>query len=215
MTDHPGMSNLHVVLLSNGGLRSLVAAALTLHDADRVCLTLLHAIDGRDNAIVRLEHVRRQAGYFNTTRISELDVPYLYGHSAGPEGMSIGTLVQPHLLLAAVSHARRPQAEQVIWPASFNGDANAMARATEQMLLCEHLGDLEGPMPQVSAPLLELTDQQIVELGGQLEVPWRLAWSCLGQNETPCHACSACHRRQAAFAEAGMLDGTAKPVHAS
>ena len=91
----------------------------------------------------------------------------------------------------------------------------AMARATEQMLLCEHLGDLEGPMPQVSAPLLELTDQQIVELGGQLEVPWRLAWSCLGQNETPCHACSACHRRQAAFAEAGMLDGTAKPVHAS
>lgn len=201
------MAGTHVLILSSGGLRSLVATALMAQDADRPRLMLLHVVDGRDNAVTRLEFVRRQADHFRITRIGELDLTHLYGQGLGPDGEPIGTLVNPQILLAAITQARLGQCERVIWPVSCNVDVKTIASAMERMLLCEHLADLEAvPMPSLVAPLLELSDQQIIELGGQLDVPWALAWSCLRQGDQPCRACPACKRRQLAFEKSGMVD---------
>lgn len=206
------MSTAHLAILNSGGPRSLVAAALALRGPEKVRVTLVHIVDGRDNAVLRLEHVRQQAEALGITRVAELDLPHLFGHGqgAGPEGRPIGTVAAPQMLLAAVAHARQVQAQRLVWPISAAGDLKAIARATEQMTLCGHLCDLEGvPMPLIEAPLLEFTDRQVVELGAQLGVSWYLGRSCLGGVERPCRTCAACRRRAAAFEEAGLLDPAA------
>lgn len=179
---------------------------------EKVRVTLIHVVDGRDNAVTRLEHVRQQAEALGITRVADIDLPHLFGHGqgAGPDGRPVGTLVGPQILLTAVAHARQAQAERLIWPVSGGGDVKAIARITEQMMLCGHLCDLEGvPMPALDAPLLEYTDAQIVELGGQLGVSWYLTRSCLASGPRPCRTCTACRRRAAAFEQAGILDPVA------
>jgi len=197
------------MLLSSGGLRSLVATGLTLANQENIRLTLLHVQDERDNAIVRRDYVRRQAEHFSISRVSELDLPQAYGHGhgRGPQGEPLGTLVTPQMLLAGLAEAYRQQAVRLIWPGSYNADARAMGRGSEQLLLCQHLTEAEPtPMPELEAPLLEMSDQQVVELGAHLEVPWELAWSCQEQGERPCRSCGGCRRRKAAFEAAGIVD---------
>ena len=209
------MPSQHVAILNSGGLRSLVATALTCSSGEKLRITLLHVLDGRENTATRLEYVRRQAEFFSIYHVHEIKMPHLFGHGFGksPTGEPMGTLASAQILIAALGHARFNQAEKIIWPASFNCEPKAMAKATEQILLCEHLAQIEGsPMPALNDPLLEMTDQQIIELGGQLQVPWRLAWSCTNQNKSPCRTCPACRRRKNAFEKAGVIDPVEKLV---
>jgi 7-cyano-7-deazaguanine synthase len=208
----------HALILHSGGLRSLVATALTLENDQKTRLSLLHAHDGRDNDRARMGYAHRQAEHFNIARVHELDLPHLYGHGhgKGPAGEPLGPLVAPQLLLAALSTARLVQAGRVIWPASFDADFNTVARATEQAVLADQSGDYDiGDAPRVDTPLLELSDRQVVELGAELNVPWALSWSCLGSAELPCRACPGCRRRKAAFQAAGVVDPIEKPVRAA
>ena len=122
-------------------------------------------------------------------------------------------LTRPQLLLAGLAEARHQQAEAVIWPVSLNGDAQQGAQATEQSVLCEHLAESESEQtPRIETPLLEMTDQQVVELGGQLGVDWQLAWTCTRPGEHPCRACGGCRRRQQAFDKAGIVDTQVEQV---
>ena len=197
------------MLLSSGGLRSLVALGLTLANHEALRLTLLHVRDGRDNGGARQEHAIAQAEHFGIARVTELHLPHAYGHGygRGPGGEPLGTLVPPQMLLMALAEARWQQAARVIWPVSVNAESRSLAQASEQMQLCRHLAEAEaGGMPEIEAPLLEMSDQQVIELGAQLDVPWRLAWSCLGQGERPCRTCTGCRRRKAAFEAAGIVD---------
>jgi 7-cyano-7-deazaguanine synthase len=199
----------HVMLLSSGGLRSLVATALTLANHDTVRLTLLHVDDGREATLTRQRYLDHQVEHFAIGRVRHLQLPHAYGHQYGhgPGGEPMGTLVHPQLLCAALAEARWQQAGRLIWPAACNAEAQGMACLSEQLLLCQHLAEAEAAdMPTIEAPLLEMSDQQVVELGGQLDVPWDLAWSCLGQGERPCQACPGCRRRRAAFDAAGIVD---------
>ena len=214
ITSH--VSTRHLAILSSGGLRSLIATLLARQEPGKVRITLIHILDGRDNAVTRLAYVRHQAEALGITRVTEIDLPHLFGRgygsgaTTGQEGQPLGTLVVPQMLTVATAYARQAQAECVIWPVSAGpagGDPRAVARATEQTVLCGHLADLEGvPMPAIETPLLEYNDQQLIELGGQLAAPWNLAWSCFGSGDRPCRTCFACRRRRTAFDEAGVLD---------
>lgn len=208
MTDKSHMATPRVVILSSGGVRSLVAAAMVRGDSTKQRLTLVHVVDGRDNARIRLAYAQRQAEHHRAT-LAELDLPHLYGHGHGkqPDGRPLGALVLPQAVLAALEHAWLAQAERVVWPGSCNGEARALGRITEQIELCEHLLALEAePRPALESPLAEMTDQQIIEFGAQLGVDWELAWSCLLAGEAPCLACMGCRRRKAAFDKAGLTD---------
>ena len=200
------------MVLHNGGLRSLVACALLLAEDPAPRLTLLHIDDGREARHTRRQHLRRQAKAMNITRVTELAVPHLFGHGYGraPDGGPLGLLTRPQLLLAAMAEAKHQQAEAVVWPVSVNGDAQQGALATEQAVLCEHLAETEvdaaEQAPRIETPLAEMTDQQVIELGGQLGVDWQLAWSCARPGEKPCNACGGCRRRKQAFDKAGIVD---------
>jgi len=208
----------HLVVMHNGGIRSLVAAALLLSDDPAPRLTLVHIDDGREARLTRRNFMRRQAEALKINRITELTIPHLFGHGYGraPDGGPLGQLTRPQLLLAALAEARYQQAEAVVWPISVNGDATEGAQATEQALLCEHLALNEAESaPRIETPLAEMTDQQVIELGGQLDCDFSLAWSCSRPGETPCQACGACRRRSQAFEMAGVIDPLLEPAGAS
>ena len=208
----------HLILMHNGGLRSLVAATLLASDTPAPRLTFVHIDDGRDARITRRNFMRKQALALNVTRITELAIPHLFGHGYGraPDGGPLGQLTRPQILLAAIAEARHQQAEAVVWPVSVNADATQGALATEQAVLCEHLAQNESESsPRIETPLAEMTDQQIIELGGQLEVDWSLAWSCVRPGETPCQACGGCRRRHQAFEKAGVIDPLLETTNAS
>jgi 7-cyano-7-deazaguanine synthase in queuosine biosynthesis len=197
------------MLLSSGGLRSLVATALVLANHETVRLTLVFAQDGRPNATLRRQYVQQQAEHFAIARVTDLQLRHAYGHSygKGPGGEPMGSMVAPQMLCGALGEARWQQAERVIWPIACNLETPAMTQASEQQLLCQHLAEAEAShMPALETPLLEMSDQQVLELGGQLGVEWSLAWSCLESGERPCRTCPACRRRRAAFEAAGIID---------
>lgn len=203
------MANASVVILHSGGLRSLVATAIALREHDPARVNLLHMVDGRENAAVRIEHLHRQAEHYQLRRVREVDVPHVYGHGHGkqPDGQPTGPLATAQHLTTALSHARLHQAGRVLWPIACEGETAAMARATELLQLVNQIAELDPPpMPHLETPLLELNSQQVIELGAQLHVPWQLAWSCLLAGETPCRMCPACRRRKAAFTKAGLAD---------
>lgn len=199
----------HLMVLHNGGLRSLVASALLLADDPAPRLTFLSVDDGRESRLTRRQHVQRQAKAMDVTRITELATPHLFGHGYGraPDGGPLGLLTRPQLLLAAIAEARQQQAEAVVWPISLNGDAHQGAIATEQAELCQHLADAEAEQhPRIETPLIEMNDQQVIELGSQLGVDWKLAWTCARPGDKPCMACAGCRRRAQAFDQAGIID---------
>lgn len=199
----------HLVVMHNGGIRSLVASTLLLSDEPAPRLTLVHIDDGRDARLTRRSFMRMQAQALKITRITELAIPHLFGHGYGraPDGGPLGQLTRPQLLLASIAEARYQQAEAVVWPISVNGDATKGAEATEQAVLCEHLAQNEAETtPRIETPLAEMTDQQLIELGGQLGCDWSLTWSCSRPGETPCQACGGCRQRSQAFERAGVID---------
>ena len=208
----------HLVVLNNGGIRSLVASSLLLSDEPAPRLTLVHIDDGRDARLTRRSYMRKQALALRITRVTELGIPHLFGHGYGraPDGGPLGQLTRPQLLLAAIAEARYQQAEAVVWPISVNSDPNLGALATEQAVLCEHLAQCESESaPRIETPLAEMSDQQVIELGGQLGCDFALAWSCARAGETPCQACGGCRRRAQAFDKAGLIDPLIEPAKAS
>ena len=89
-------------------------------------------------------------------------------------------------------------AARLIWPVQVNGDVEKASQITEQIVLLSHLFELEhADLPRIDTPLLELTDQQVIELGGQFDVPWKLAWTCQFPGDKPCRVCDRCQRRKA------------------
>jgi 7-cyano-7-deazaguanine synthase in queuosine biosynthesis len=214
-TDGPAIADNHdmerhpTMIVNGGGLRSLTATAAALTEV--VCdeLVLLHLRDGRANAAMRADTMHRQARHYQITRVIEVGLPHLQTEpyiAVNQDGGS-SPLTRSQTLIVAVAQAIRVKAGRLIWPVQINGDHPTIARAAEEVVLIEQLTRLEQQQaPAIDMPLVDLTDQQLIELGAQLDVPWELAWTCMQAGDRPCGVCAACQHRRAAFESAGILD---------
>ena len=212
------MSTARWLILSGGGLRGLVATGLLAREHHGRDIAVLHVRDGRPGHAARLDHARLQAEHFGIKRFEDQALPSLFGPDPTRAAASVaGPLMRSaHLLAAGLAHASLRSIARVLWPASFNADAEAAAVASERMLLMGQLAALEADAPpRLDAPLLELADTQIIEIGAQLDVPWELARTCTLGGGDPCRACPACRRRKQAFARAGLDDPIEKPAPAA
>lgn len=214
-SDMPDAQANHVLMLHSGGLRSEVAARLLLDEQPQPRLTLMFVRDGRANERQRLESAVRLIESLPTTnvRLTELNLPSLFGvrNSSKQQTHEPPTLAWAQLLIPTMAYAAEHRIERVVYPGSVNGDARAMAALSETLLLSEQLASVESDLlPRIETPLLELTDQQIVELGGQLDAQFKSTWTCLADQSHACGICPACKRRRDAFDRAGIED----PVHA-
>jgi 7-cyano-7-deazaguanine synthase len=205
------------LILSGGGLRSLVTLAQALALRPRQAVTLLHVRDGREAAEARRRHVLAQAEHYHVGRVLVIDMPWL---TARPWARRSGALrhngvaatrahppmTRLNLIAAAMTVAAEWRVSRVVWPVAAD-DADMAARISEQAQLVEQSARAEGiDTPPIALPLLQAGDAQVVSLGRHLDVPWHTAWSCLHDRPAPCGTCAGCLRRREAFHEAGVED---------
>jgi hypothetical protein len=220
------MAQHETVLLNSGGMRSLVATAIVSqrYPAAGVVLVFIDeppargpaaAADSRPDISLRHELFNAQADHYEFNRRIELKLPEASGLQTAPG------IPMAYRLMAAVDLAMKCEAARVIWPVQSSDNHDGVSRITETMLLAQQLMKLErGRTLAIEAPLLELTDFQLVQVGHQLNVPWELARSCTapvpklraGEMPPPCNQCAACQRRRAAFEHAAIEDPLTSPV---
>lgn len=59
---------------------------------------------------------------------------------------------------------------------------------------------------QITAPLIDMNKEQVIQKGVNLNVPFELTWSCHNATQLACGGCSNCRSRQAAFQSLGLVD---------
>jgi 7-cyano-7-deazaguanine synthase len=212
------MAKTPAIVLSSGGLHSLVAAGLAAREHR---IALLHLQDGRQSAVRAAAAFEKQVAHFQPLKSWSVAVPALRQTSMPPENAGVihSTSSDPyapliplrdlHLLTVAAGFARMLRAETIIWGAQFDSkQADALARNIELVQMFNNLMDLqnaETPLT-VRTPLMGLDDYQVIELGHQIGVPFAASWTCQMAVDNPCMSCPACARRTRMFRAAQLAD---------
>ncbi|MGN6368345.1 MAG: 7-cyano-7-deazaguanine synthase [Phycisphaerae bacterium] len=206
------------LILSSGGLHSLVAAALASREYR---IALLHLRDARAPEAQAANAFDKQVAHFKPFRSWAIDAQHLRQMSWPPEtaGVVHSTGSDPYsnliplrdlqLLTIGAGFARQIHASVLIWGAQLDQkQADALARNIELVQIFNQLLDLystETPLT-LKTPLMGLEDQQVIELGYQMAAPFAASWSCQMNLEFPCMSCPACARRLRAFRAAQLAD---------
>lgn len=194
------------LILSNGGLRSLVAIACAAEACKGRRLVVAHLSEGRNQTQRRAVMARRQAEHYRIRDFVELILPRARG---GREERQEGHVSpgRAALLLAAVSRASALGADELIWPAQASAEGLSAVKLSELAMTVEHLAVIEaGEACPIRTPVIDLTDGQLLELAIHLQVPTELSWSCQSGASQPCRACNGCRRRLEAFEQIGLAD---------
>jgi 7-cyano-7-deazaguanine synthase len=207
------------IVLSSGGLHSLVAAGLASREHR---IGLLHFKDNRTSARQAGDAFDRQVAHFKPLRHWAIDASYFRQMSLPPEAAglvnSTGSDAQAALvplrelqfLAIAAGFAQQIRAGTIFWGIQIEQRAaDALARSVELVQVVNQLLELAAPEAPiiVKTPLLGLEDHQVIELGYQMGLAFNLSWSCqLPNNDSPCMSCPACARRIRAFRAAQLAD---------
>ncbi|MCL2646248.1 MAG: 7-cyano-7-deazaguanine synthase [Phycisphaerales bacterium] len=212
------MAKAVAIVLSSGGLHSLVTAALA---AREYRIAMLHVQDGRSAARQAAAAFDKQAAHFKPMKAWNIDGTFLrqmslppesagvvHATSSDPQAALLATRELQYLTLAA-GHARQIRASTIFWGVQIEQkQADAIARNIEFVQLFNQILELisiDGPL-SIKTPLIGLDDQQVVELGYQMGVPFAASWTCQMSLEHPCMSCPACTRRARSFRAAQLAD---------
>ncbi len=88
--------------------------------------------------------------------------------------------------------------------AAGNAYADCSKAFTDTMTRAIEIGTYERVT--VDAPLVNMTKAEVVKTGLDLEVPYKLTWSCYEGGEKPCGKCATCIDRKKAFELNGVKD---------
>jgi 7-cyano-7-deazaguanine synthase in queuosine biosynthesis len=207
------MPKFDTLILNSGGLRSLIATAMVIREIDPEVTAMVHFQQRLANTKNRLQAMEQQAQHYGITQVMRSEMANLIprpGQSVREDDApEPPTFYRPQILLAAIAQAIELKVRRLVVPYQCNAVHEQVARLTEQMTLVQHIAELEydQEFPLIDMPILDLTDRELIELGGQMRVPWKMSWSCRHAGEESCGGCPACIRRNRAFKEAGIADG--------
>ena len=63
-----------------------------------------------------------------------------------------------------------------------------------------------GHQLKIEAPFININKAEVVKMGLELGVPYKLTWSCYEGKDTPCGKCGTCIDRANAFKANGIKD---------
>lgn len=212
------MAKAPAVVLTSGGLRSLVVAGVAAREQR---IALLHLKDDRVTQKKNTEAYEQQVQFFKPIKTWIVDVGYLRQMSVSVEAAGLvhstssdsqGPLIpmrEIQMLTIACGFARSIKAAAVYWGCQIDQkNSDAIARQIElNQVLNQAMEIYAGdPVITIKMPLMGLEDQQMLELGYQCNVPFQASWSCQMPHERPCMSCPACSRRVRAFRAAQLND---------
>jgi len=212
------MPKASALVLSSGGLRSLVTAGLANREYR---VAMLHLRDGRVPALQAAEAFDRQVAHFKPVRSWSVDAPHIRQMSLAPEtaGVITSTSSDPYagliplrelqLLTIAAGFARQVHASVIFWGVQIDPkQPDVLAKNIELVHIFNDLLVLLNGENELAlkTPLVGLEDQQVIELGYQMGLPLNASWSCQMAITQPCMSCPACVRRIRAFRAAQLAD---------
>lgn len=208
------------VVLSSGGLDS---TTLLYHAKSRYDEILALSFDYGQRHSVELMRAQLIAARLKIDhRIAELPT-WLFlgsaltsGHEV-PEGRyddpTMALTIVPNrnavMLSMAYAFAESHQADAVCYAAHAGDHPVYPDCRPEFMNAFENMQQWAlGHYIQLWAPFCNMTKDQIVKLGHQLEVPFELTWSCYKGGASHCGRCGTCTERKEAFQLAQVADPT-------
>lgn len=212
------MAKAPAVVLSSGGLRSLIVAGVAAREQR---IALLHLRDERASARQALAAYERQVQFFKPVKNWAIEASFLRQMSLPVEsaGLVHSTSSDPQsplipmrelqMLVIACGFAKSIKAGAVYWGCQIDQkNPDAMARQIELNQILNQIMEVYGgdPIIAIKMPLMGLEDQQAIELGYQCNVSYQASWSCQMANDRPCMSCPACSRRTRAFRAAQLSD---------
>ncbi len=212
------MAKASAVVLSSGGLHSLVVAGLAGREYR---VAMLHVKDGRVSEAQAAKAFEKQVAHFKPMKhwalegafVRQMSLPaetagLVNSTSSDPQSSLLPMRELQYLALAA-GFARQIHATTILWGVQYDPkQTDAMARSIELVQVANQLLELMSAEAAVSikTPLMGLEDHQVVELGHQMGVPFAASWTCQIGMENPCMGCPACARRTRAFRGAQLVD---------
>ena len=113
------------------------------------------------------------------------------------------------MLIRAVLVAVHLGCRRIVWPKTVGPAAGPVGRAVMRASMVAALADLDAGVPAseqivIDVPLVDLTDEQLVDLAEDAGAPIRSFRACDGAAANPCGRCDGCRRWLAAFDAAGV-----------
>jgi 7-cyano-7-deazaguanine synthase len=210
------------IVLVSGGMDSAVTAALAAREFD---LAFLHVDYGQKTERKERESFLSLVDHFHPTMQKIITMAWL--GEMGGSALTDSALIVPSqgidlsvvpvtyvpfrntlLLSAAVAWAEVIGAEVIMYGAvevDGSGYPDCRIEFVEAFNRLVQAGSARGKIT-ISAPLIAMSKQRIVNLGITLGAPFDLTWSCYGNSEEACGTCDSCRIRLAAFQQAGIPD---------
>ena len=114
-----------------------------------------------------------------------------------------------HLLATCVSWAEVIKARS-IFVGFVECDSSGYPDCRETFLRAFEIAANEGTAPEtnivISAPLINMTKAEIINVGMSINTPLHLTWSCYGYETLACGVCDSCLLRLRGFRQAGYRD---------
>lgn len=214
--------NKAIVLLS-GGMDSLVTAAIAIRDNEYVCF--LHVNYGQRTVAKEKECFDKLCIYYNPAKSLIIDMDWLGkigGSALTDSGIEITDFSNSklipktyvpfrnaNLISAAVAWAEVIDANKIYIGAveeDSSGYPDCRKAFFQNMQKTIETGSLNKNNIRIVTPVINLSKQQIVELGKELNVPFEYSWSCYKNEDKACGICDSCHLRLKAFTNAGIKD---------
>lgn len=120
-------------------------------------------------------------------------------------------LLDAYTLILAAGAARTHGLSRILCPFHVGHDVEAIGEVIRQVdaltdLLGQSASDPESSGDEliVDVPLVDLTDEEIIKLADDADLPLELFWPCETGEPQPCRNCAACQRWREAFSSLGI-----------
>jgi len=203
------MPRLCTLLIDYGDFPSLVAATILARPDEAV---MLHprgddgGAAGREAAAMRHGEVLDVGGFL----VDGIPEPVGGGSMSDPQRNE--ALDDACVLMRAAAAADRLGCSKILWPRQEGPDAERIGQAVQRANLVADVvqvgaGGTSTRRLVIDLPLVDLTDQRLVDLADEGGAPMRAFQPCSaggGTTATPCERCDGCRRWQVAFDAAGV-----------
>lgn len=211
------------VVAVSGGLDSCITTAIANEEYN---LALVHINYGQKTESKELESFHKIADYYKVEK--KLVIDFTHFQKIGGSSLTDKSIViskadltntkvptsyvpfrNANILSACVSWAEIIKAS-VIFIGAVHEDSSGYPDCRPEFFKSfeetVNLGTKPETNIKIKTPIINLTKQEIIKLGKELNAPLELTWSCYSNEDEACGVCDSCALRLRGFQSLGIVD---------